>query len=240
MFGNGKSVVPLQRSAVARPAATSHLSETISSISSEMTVVGKISCQGVLKIHGLVEGELNASSVFIAPGARILGDIVAEDLTVGGRVKGDIHAVRVKLQETAVVEGDIFHRSLSIEENARFHGSSHPEDNEPPSSVKVESLNPQHQPQLVAFDDKGEIKEDRAHFEFIRLCLRRLGALAGFARNQLHAPAGGSGIHAFLSACLAIVALSAVNYCALNVMQQPTGRAYVATGVRIDPTWIGR
>jgi cytoskeletal protein CcmA (bactofilin family) len=44
------------------------------------------------------------------------GDVVAEDLTIGGQVKGAIHASRVKLNSTAVVEGDIFHRSLSIEE----------------------------------------------------------------------------------------------------------------------------
>jgi cytoskeletal protein CcmA (bactofilin family) len=34
-----------------------------------------------------------------------------------------------QLNSTAVVEGDIFHRSLSIEENARFEGSSKREDN---------------------------------------------------------------------------------------------------------------
>jgi cytoskeletal protein CcmA (bactofilin family) len=33
------------------------------------------------------------------------------------------------LNGTAVVEGDIFHRSLSIEENARFEGSLKREDN---------------------------------------------------------------------------------------------------------------
>jgi cytoskeletal protein CcmA (bactofilin family) len=33
------------------------------------------------------------------------------------------------LSSTAVVEGDIFHRSLSIEENARFEGSSKRKDN---------------------------------------------------------------------------------------------------------------
>jgi cytoskeletal protein CcmA (bactofilin family) len=50
-------------------------------------------------------------------------------LFIGGQVKGAIHASRVKLSSTAVVEGDIFHRSLSIEENARFEGSSKREDN---------------------------------------------------------------------------------------------------------------
>ena len=57
------------------------------------------------------------------------GDLVAEELTIGGTVKGTIHANRVRLNSTAVVEGDIFHRSLSIEENARFEGLSKREDN---------------------------------------------------------------------------------------------------------------
>ena len=164
IFRKGKSVgedwsaarvQPLQQSAIAQPAATLHSSEAISSISSEMTVVGKIICKGVLKIYGLVEGELNASNALITDGARIQGDIVAEELTIGGRVKGNIDALRVKLQGTAVVEGDIIHRSLAIEENAWFVGRSRPEHPEPPS--KVENSNQQPRPQaLVAFDDKGE------------------------------------------------------------------------------------
>ena len=35
-----------------------------------------------------------------------------KELTISGQVKGTIHANRVKLNSTAVVEGDIFHRSL--------------------------------------------------------------------------------------------------------------------------------
>ena len=57
------------------------------------------------------------------------GDVVAEELTIGGHVKGTIHANRVKLNSTAVVEGDIFHRTLAIEENARFEGMSRREEN---------------------------------------------------------------------------------------------------------------
>ena len=43
-------------------------------------------------------------------------------------MKGTIHAKRVKLNGLAIVEGDIFHRSLSIEENARFEGTSRREE----------------------------------------------------------------------------------------------------------------
>ena len=82
------------------------------------------------KIVGLgqIEGELRALTVLIDEGAKLEGDVVAEEATIGGMVKGTIHANRVKLNSTAVVEGDIFHRSLSIEEDARFEGSSKRED----------------------------------------------------------------------------------------------------------------
>jgi cytoskeletal protein CcmA (bactofilin family) len=166
MFGKSKSVErwkaqPLQRPALARATTALQPLQTISSLSSEMTVVGKIICKGVIKIHGLVEGEVNASNALIADGARIQGDIVAEELTVAGRVEGDIYALRVKLQDTAVVEGDIFHRSLSMDEHARFEGCSRPEDNppEPGSYIKAESSDPQPQPQtLVAFADKAQFR----------------------------------------------------------------------------------
>jgi cytoskeletal protein CcmA (bactofilin family) len=51
----------------------------------------------------------------IAEGAQVEGEVSTEELTIGGHVKGTIHANRVKLNSTAVVEGDIFHRTLAIE-----------------------------------------------------------------------------------------------------------------------------
>jgi cytoskeletal protein CcmA (bactofilin family) len=221
LAGEGWKAQPLQRSALARPTTALQPSQTISSLSSEMTVVGKIICKGVLKIHGLVEGEVNALNALIADGARIRGDIVAEELTVAGRVEGDIYALRVKLQATAVVEGDIFHRSLSMDEHARFEGCSRPEDNppEPRPYIKVESSNRQPQPQaLVAFADKGQFRGETNEEE----------------RNQ----AGGRGMHAFLAACVAIIAIGVMSHFAVSALQQPTGRAYTTDGVRIDPGWI--
>jgi cytoskeletal protein CcmA (bactofilin family) len=139
MFGKSKgdaadynrdssSAQEVNRSAVAHPASPA-AREGASSISSGLSIVGKIVGEGTLGIFGHVEGEVHASTVQIGDGAQVEGNIVAEELTIAGRVKGTIHANRVKLNSTAVVEGDIYHRSLAIEENAQFEGMSRRQEN---------------------------------------------------------------------------------------------------------------
>jgi cytoskeletal protein CcmA (bactofilin family) len=104
-------------------------------------------------IFGHVDGELQASIVVIAQGAEMVGDVVAEELTVNGHVEGNIHANRVKLGGTAVVEGDIFHRTLAIEENARFEGASRRNEN----AIDAQSLVNRSQTQAASIgsNDKG-------------------------------------------------------------------------------------
>jgi cytoskeletal protein CcmA (bactofilin family) len=139
MFGKSKDNAPddnrdssstqeVKRSPVAYSASPA-TSEGASSISSGLSIVGKIVGEGTLGIFGHVEGEVHASTVQIGDGAKVEGNIVAEELTIAGRVKGTIHANRVKLNSTAVVEGDIYHRSLAIEENAQFEGMSRRQEN---------------------------------------------------------------------------------------------------------------
>src|SRR5262249_409315 len=96
---------------------------TASCIGSDMSIVGKIECKGPAQVFGRIEGELRASDLLISDGAHIEGSVVAQNVTVCGRVKGTVRAVRVKLQ-SGPVEGDIFHRSLPIDENSQFEGSS--------------------------------------------------------------------------------------------------------------------
>src|SRR5262249_61889664 len=57
-------------------------------------------------------------------GAQVEGNVIAQTVTVCGRVKGTIRADRVKLQNGGAVEGEIFYRTLSIDENSHFEGSS--------------------------------------------------------------------------------------------------------------------
>jgi len=120
---------------------------TASCIGSDMSIVGKIECNGPAQVLGRIEGELRASDLLISEGAQVEGNIIAQGVTVCGRVKGTIRAVRVKLQNGGAVEGDIFHRTLSIDENSQFEGSSRRVENptEPPSSIDAKG--PQKSPQ---------------------------------------------------------------------------------------------
>src|SRR6516165_10387375 len=77
---------------------------TASCIGSDMSIVGKIECNGPAQVFGRIEGEVRASDLQISDGAQVEGSIVAQNATVCGRVKGTIRADRVKLQNGGAVE----------------------------------------------------------------------------------------------------------------------------------------
>ena len=112
------------KTAIEQEAANIEPTGRIASISPGTSIVGKIVCDGAVNIFGRIEGEVRGASVNICKGAHVDGNIFAEELIVGGSVRGTIEATRVKLQSTADVEGDICHQLLSIEENAHFEGTS--------------------------------------------------------------------------------------------------------------------
>src|SRR5262245_4547055 len=117
--------------------------ETVSCIGSGMTVHGNVECNGPAHIFGRVEGELRAPDLVIGEVGQVEGSIVAQDVTVCGSVKGTIRAVRVKLQGGSMVEGDIFHRSLSIDEGAVFEGSSRRVENPTETALPAKARPPQ-------------------------------------------------------------------------------------------------
>ena len=94
----------------------------ISTLASGMQVTGNIVCAGPLQIFGRVIGDIHASQLTIGEGAAVEGKIVAPETIIRGVFNGTVHGNVVKLQSTAVVEGEIFNRSLSIEQDARFEG----------------------------------------------------------------------------------------------------------------------
>jgi cytoskeletal protein CcmA (bactofilin family) len=94
------------------------------SLRAEAPIIGNIVCDGPWEILCSIEGELRGTEITIAAGATVVGSVVARDLIVRGRVKGTIRAVNVKLRGGAAVDGDIFHQTLLVEEDAAFDGAS--------------------------------------------------------------------------------------------------------------------
>ncbi|HET8648469.1 MAG TPA: polymer-forming cytoskeletal protein [Gemmatimonadales bacterium] len=96
----------------------------LSIVAQDMTVIGDMETEGVVKIEGKVRGSIKgASQVFVAEGARVEGDIQVREAVIGGEVHGGIHAQeRVELQPTAVVHGDIATPRIAILEGGRLTG----------------------------------------------------------------------------------------------------------------------
>ena len=99
-------------------------SDEVSTIGSGTVITGNIVCAGSLQIQGRITGDVHAVQLAIREGGQVEGKLVALDVVVEGNFTGTINANSVKLQKTAVVDGEIYNKSLAIDENARFEGVS--------------------------------------------------------------------------------------------------------------------
>lgn len=93
-------------------------------IASDMTIVGDLETEGMVRIEGRVRGTVRVGAqVLVAQGAVIEGDLHTKEAVIAGQVAGAIQASeRVELQATAQVEGDIQTPRIAIVEGARVSG----------------------------------------------------------------------------------------------------------------------
>ena len=87
-------------------------------------ISGDIKINGFVRVDGDIDGKIEASgNVIIGNKARVRGNISASSIVVGGIVEGDISAPNgIKLLSNSIVLGDIYTKSLLIEENVIFNG----------------------------------------------------------------------------------------------------------------------
>jgi len=96
--------------------------EIVSTLGHGVSITGNILCTGALHVFGKVSGDIHAAQLVICEGAKVEGKIIAPDLVVQGEFRGTINGNTVKLQGAAVVDGEIFNKSLTIEQTALFEG----------------------------------------------------------------------------------------------------------------------
>ncbi len=93
-------------------------------IGEDLSITGNVISKGEVQVDGQIEGDVHCGSLIVGEKAEITGGIVAEDVVVRGRVMGSVRGVRVTMQASSHVEGDVFHKALAIEQGAFFEGKS--------------------------------------------------------------------------------------------------------------------
>lgn len=97
----------------------------LSIIAADLKVVGTMSTEGVVKVDGLVEGNILADrQVLVSKGGEVKGDIQSNEVIVGGRIEGSVRATgRVEVQSTATVDGDILTKRILVHEGGEVNGN---------------------------------------------------------------------------------------------------------------------
>lgn len=98
-------------------------------IGEDLTVTGNLISKGEVQIEGEIQGDVYCTSLTIGEKGRIIGGVVAETLSVHGRIAGCVHALHVILEPNSHVEGDICHNTLKLEQGSFFEGRSRRADN---------------------------------------------------------------------------------------------------------------
>lgn len=98
--------------------------EIVSTLGPGLLITGNVVSTGAVQVHGRIIGDIHAARLMISKGAFVEGKVTAQEAVIDGTFKGTIYGNSVKLQATAVVDGEIFKQSLVIEQNAQFEGVS--------------------------------------------------------------------------------------------------------------------
>jgi cytoskeletal protein CcmA (bactofilin family) len=94
-------------------------------IGKSVIIRGEVKGGEDLIVDGHVEGTvtLSESRLTIGPNAQVAADLTAKDVLILGRVQGNVIASgRVELRAGCSMEGDIHALRLSVEDNAVFRG----------------------------------------------------------------------------------------------------------------------
>lgn len=78
-----------------------------STIGSELLITGNVTSNGKIRLNGHVQGDIQCASLVVGENAKLKGSAVAEEVVVGGLLIGSVRAVRLRLQTSSHVEGDL-------------------------------------------------------------------------------------------------------------------------------------
>jgi cytoskeletal protein CcmA (bactofilin family) len=111
---------------------------------------GEVRAAGDLTLEGRVEGSIwcEEGALTVAPSAEIVGEIIARDITVFGRVVGQMVGTEVvDVRPQASVEARVIARRFILQEGATFKGRVEPQHLD--TAIRVARFQQQRKPAAV-------------------------------------------------------------------------------------------
>jgi len=109
----------------ARPAQQPRRATGVASvIGADLSITGNLESTGEVQIDGEVQGDIHAARIVVGEQASITGALIADEIVIRGNVQGSIRGNSVTFQAASRIEGDVFHKTLAIEQGAYFEGKS--------------------------------------------------------------------------------------------------------------------
>jgi len=112
-----------QKNVASQKASQSGTIETL--IGSSTTIIGNITSSSMIRIDGILDGNLTTDSeVIIGEGGKVKGDISAFKVSIGGNVKGNVKCKdMLEIMSTGHLVGDVEVMHFSVEKGAMFNGN---------------------------------------------------------------------------------------------------------------------
>ncbi len=106
-------------------------------ISVGVHIMGDLDSPGELQLDGIIHGNVRCSALILGESGEVEGQIVADSITIRGRVEGELTGNTIRLEKSANVIGNILHQTISIEAGARIRGKLiHMDDSQHPCALK--------------------------------------------------------------------------------------------------------
>jgi cytoskeletal protein CcmA (bactofilin family) len=93
-------------------------------IAPDMVVKANIATVGTIVLHGRLEGSVCCTRLEISESGYLLGKVIAEHVVISGQVIGEIRGLVVEVLRNAIVEADVYHKQLTLDEDAVMTGGS--------------------------------------------------------------------------------------------------------------------
>lgn len=98
--------------------------ESISRIAKSTRVTADIQSKTDIHISGTVDGNIKTDrKLILSESGRITGSVVAKNVILSGKFTGELRALKsIYLHKTAVVDGFLFSKAITVDENANLIG----------------------------------------------------------------------------------------------------------------------